>query len=56
MKVLIVGGGVGGLATAIAMAQRGQDVTVLEQAKYLNEIGAGLQIVQMVGGCWKHSV
>ena len=44
MKVLIVGGGVGGLATAIAMAQRGQDVTVLEQAKYLNEIGAGLQI------------
>lgn len=44
MKALIVGGGIGGLATAIAMAQRGHDVTVLEQAPALTEIGAGLQI------------
>lgn len=44
MKVLIVGGGVGGLATAIAFAQRGHEVNVLEQAKALTEIGAGLQI------------
>lgn len=44
MKALIVGGGVGGLATAIALAQRGRDVTVLEQAPALTEIGAGLQI------------
>lgn len=44
MKALIVGGGIGGLATAIAMAQRGHDITVLEQAPALTEIGAGLQI------------
>lgn len=44
MKALIVGGGVGGLASAIALAQRGHDVTVLEQAPALSEIGAGLQI------------
>lgn len=44
MKALIVGGGVGGLASAIALAQRGHEVTVLEQAPELTEIGAGLQI------------
>ena len=44
MKALIVGGGIGGLAAAIAIAQRGHDVTVLEQAPKLIEVGAGLQI------------
>ncbi|WP_299624176.1 FAD-dependent monooxygenase [uncultured Tateyamaria sp.] len=44
MKALIVGGGIGGLASAIALAQRGHAVSVLEQAPELSEIGAGLQI------------
>ena len=44
MKVTIVGGGIGGLGTAIACAQRGLEVTVLEQAPALTEVGAGLQI------------
>mmetsp|Transcript_19771 Transcript_19771/g.32212 ORF Transcript_19771/g.32212 Transcript_19771/m.32212 type:complete len:389 (-) Transcript_19771:10-1176(-) len=44
MKALIVGGGIGGLATAIALVLRGHAVTVLEQAPALTEIGAGLQI------------
>lgn len=44
MKALIVGSGVGGLASAIALAQRGWEVQVLEQAPALTEIGAGLQI------------
>ncbi|MFL4471790.1 FAD-dependent monooxygenase [Tateyamaria armeniaca] len=44
MKALIAGGGIGGLASAIALRLRGWDVTVFEQAPALSEIGAGLQI------------
>lgn len=44
VKVLISGGGIGGLAAAIALLQRGFDVEVYEQAGELREIGAGIQI------------
>jgi len=43
-KILIAGGGIGGLAAAIALLQRGFDVEVHEQAGELREIGAGIQI------------
>lgn len=43
-KVLIAGGGIGGMATAIALLQRGFDVEVYEQADELREFGAGIQI------------
>lgn len=43
-RALIVGGGIGGLSAAIALALRGWEVRVLEQAPALTEIGAGLQI------------
>lgn len=42
--VAVVGAGVAGLAAAIALAQRGADITVLEAAPELGEVGAGLQI------------
>ncbi len=35
MKVLIAGGGIGGLAAAAALLQRGIDVEVYEQAEEL---------------------
>ncbi|WP_415403511.1 FAD-dependent monooxygenase [Tateyamaria sp. SN3-11] len=44
MKALIAGGGIGGLATAIALRLRGWEIFVLEQAPELSEVGAGLQI------------
>lgn len=44
MRVLVAGGGIGGLTTAIALRHHGIDVLVLEQADALNEIGAGIQI------------
>lgn len=44
MRVAVVGGGIGGLAAGIACALRGFDVTVLEHAPALTEVGAGLQI------------
>lgn len=43
-KVLVAGGGIGGLATAIGLAQRGIAVLVLEKSPRLGEIGAGIQL------------
>ncbi|MDX3905142.1 MAG: FAD-dependent monooxygenase [Pigmentiphaga sp.] len=42
--VLIAGGGIGGLTAALALLQKGFDVTVFEQAQALREIGAGVQL------------
>jgi len=44
MKIIIVGGGIGGLSTAIGLSQKGFSVQVLEKAPELTEIGAGIQI------------
>jgi salicylate hydroxylase len=43
-KIAIVGAGLGGLTAAVALRQRGFDVTVYEQADRLGEIGAGIQL------------
>jgi salicylate hydroxylase len=43
-KVAIVGGGIGGLAAALALLREGFDVDVYEQAGELKEVGAGVQI------------
>ena len=43
-QVLIAGGGIGGLAAALACAQRGVPVQLLERATQLSEVGAGIQI------------
>ncbi|HID68214.1 MAG TPA: FAD-dependent oxidoreductase [Roseibacterium sp.] len=42
--VTVIGGGIGGLAAALACARHGAQVTVLEQATEIVEVGAGLQI------------
>ncbi len=44
LKVCVIGAGIGGLAVARALALRGADVSVLEQAPEISEVGAGLQI------------
>ena len=44
MRVLIAGGGIGGLAAALALLRKGYDVEVYEQAPGLKEVGAGLQL------------
>jgi salicylate hydroxylase len=43
-RILIVGGGIGGLACALALIRRGIDVAVYEQADELREVGAGVQM------------
>ena len=44
LPVLIAGGGIGGLTAALALARIGRQVTVLERAPTLGEIGAGIQL------------
>ncbi len=43
-RIAVIGAGIGGLAAARAFALRGAEVTVLEQAGEITEVGAGLQI------------
>lgn len=44
MRILIAGGGVGGLTAALALLKSGHEVTVCEQAARFEDIGAGVQI------------
>jgi len=43
-RVLIAGGGIGGLAAAIALARRGIASEVLERSRFSEETGAGIQL------------
>lgn len=41
---IVVGGGIGGLGTAFALARKGLRVRLLERAEAFGEVGAGMQI------------
>jgi len=42
MEIAIIGGGIAGLSTALALKKHGISSTVYEQASELNEVGAGI--------------
>jgi 2-polyprenyl-6-methoxyphenol hydroxylase-like FAD-dependent oxidoreductase len=44
VNILIVGAGLGGLAAGICLIEQGHNITILESASQLGEIGAGIQI------------
>ena len=44
LPVLVSGGGIGGLAAALALVRQGFEVQVFEQAPEIGEIGAGIQL------------
>ena len=43
-RIAIIGGGIGGLAAALALERRGAEVIVCEQSPVHSEIGAGLNL------------
>jgi salicylate hydroxylase len=43
-QIIVVGGGIGGMAAALALARGGAKVQVLEQSARLSEVGAGIQL------------
>lgn len=43
-KITVAGAGIGGLTAAIALSRRGAQVTILEQAAEITEVGAGIQV------------
>lgn len=49
-KILIVGGGIGGLAAALACARAGAEVELFERAPEFTEVGAGIQLSPNVVG------
>jgi salicylate hydroxylase len=44
LKVLIAGGGIGGLTAQLALRARGIDTQLLEQAEAFRQVGAGIQL------------
>jgi 2-polyprenyl-6-methoxyphenol hydroxylase-like FAD-dependent oxidoreductase len=43
-RIAIIGGGIGGLTTAIALLKQGHEVRVFEEADELREVGAGIWV------------
>ena len=44
LPFLVAGGGIGGLAAALALSRKGYSVRVIEQSSEFKEIGAGIQL------------
>ena len=44
LRAVVAGGGIGGIAAAVALARAGIDVGVYEQAQQLAEVGAGVSL------------
>ncbi len=54
--VLVVGGGIGGLANALALTRKGLRVRLLERAAEFGEVGAGMQIAPTAPASWTPGV
>jgi 2-polyprenyl-6-methoxyphenol hydroxylase-like FAD-dependent oxidoreductase len=44
MKVLVIGGGIGGLATALSLHAAGIECTIFEQSGSIRELGVGINM------------
>ncbi|KKK11821.1 FAD binding domain protein [Aspergillus rambellii] len=53
LKILVVGGGIGGLTAAIALRKQGHDVQIFEQSRLATETGAALHLAPNSNGILK---
>lgn len=53
LKILIVGGGIGGLTAALALRSQGHDVQIFEQSRLATETGAALHLAPNANGILK---
>jgi len=53
-RCIVIGGGIGGLAAALALLRAGADAQVFEQAPVLGEVGAGLTLSRGAIACCVH--
>ena len=44
MQIIVLGGGIGGLAISALLARQGKDVTLVEKNNFIDDHGAGIQI------------
>lgn len=56
LRFVIVGGSLGGLAAALALARAGHAVLVLEKSSSLVKVRSSLQLRSREGGCPTHNV
>jgi 2-polyprenyl-6-methoxyphenol hydroxylase-like FAD-dependent oxidoreductase len=54
LRIIIVGGGIGGLTAAIALRNQGHHVAVYEQSRFANEIGAAIHMTPNAMGALKY--
>ncbi|MEU4579717.1 hypothetical protein [Nonomuraea sp. NPDC023979] len=54
-RAVVIGGEIGGLATALALARTGWQVTVLEQAREVRAVGAGITLAPNAVAPWTGS-
>jgi salicylate hydroxylase len=45
LRIVLIGGGLAGLATGIALARRGFEIRILEQSSEIKEVGAGIALM-----------
>jgi glycine/D-amino acid oxidase-like deaminating enzyme len=50
LNIVIVGAGIGGLTAAIYLRRQGHKVTILEQSRFANEVGAALHLAPNANG------
>ncbi|KAJ3528055.1 hypothetical protein NM208_g10396 [Fusarium decemcellulare] len=50
LRIIVIGAGIGGLTAAIYLRRQGHHVTLLEQSRFANEVGAAMHLAPNANG------